>query len=208
MKSNKTNNLLAQQHLNGADPEIVIAAIKNLFGVGPDLAIDPLLSLLDHPDHRVRGQAALTLGKIGHAEPTRIIGGLLEATFDRDVQVKRIAIGSLSQLIQEETKADVIERFLDLTFDRDERIREKAAFELGNLELRENPIINRLVALLRDRDITVRGTAIDGLARIGNKTHLPLLKKFITPEPVYDIYDGDLVLKAKNASERVLNREA
>ena len=148
----------------------------------------------------------MTLGRIERPEP-RVIGGLLEATFDRDVQVKRIAIGSLSQLIREERKGDVIERLIDLTFDKDERVREKAAFELGSLGFRENPIINRLVALLKDRDTTVRGTAIDGLAKIGNKSHIPLLKKFINSEPIYDIYDSNLVTKAKNAFEQVWDRE-
>jgi HEAT repeat protein len=196
--------------LKDIDSEIVIASLRSLIGIGPDTAyqsLDLILDLLDHPHIRVRQQTALALERLGRAEP-RIMEALLEATFDRDSGVKRSAIGALGRLSHEEREKDpdVIERLLELTFDKDERVREKAAVTLGSFEMRDNLVINRLTELLRDRDITVRGTAIDALARVGNRTHLPLLKKFITPEPVYDIYDSDLAVKAKNAFEQVANR--
>ncbi len=197
--------------MNNAGPEVIIAAIRGLGSPGPDTAyqsIEALTGLLDHPDSRVRLQAAQTLGRVEQAAP-KIIEALLEATYDRDSAVKRAAIGSLGNLIQgnQSPDPDVIERFIDLTFDADERVREKTAFQLGNLELRQTPIITRLGALLKDRDLTVRGNAIDALGKIGNRTHLPLIKKFITPEPVYDIYDSNLVTKAKNAFEQISSRD-
>ncbi|MBN9391488.1 MAG: HEAT repeat domain-containing protein [Chloroflexi bacterium] len=194
--------------LNDSNPEVVLKAIRNLGSTGLEAvypAIGILIDLLDHPHIRVRQQAALTLGRLEQAEP-RIIEALLDTTFDRDSSVKRSAIGALGQLSQQERDPDVIERLLELTFDKDERVREKAASTLASLEMRDNLVINRLTELLRDRDITVRGTAIDGLAKVGNRTHLPLLKKFITEEPVLDIYDSDLAVKAKNAFEQVANR--
>jgi HEAT repeat protein len=194
--------------LYDSNPEVVLKAIRDLNSAGPDTAysaIGVLIDLLDHPHIRVRLQAALTLGRLERVEP-RIIEALLEATFDRDSGVKRSAIGALGQLSREERDPEVIERLLELTFDKDERVREKASSTLGSLEMRDNLVISRFAELLRDRDITVRGTAIDALARVGNRTHLPLLKKFITPEPVYDIYDSDLAVKAKNAFAQVANR--
>lgn len=194
--------------MNDSNPEVVLKAIRNLGAGGPETAfpaIGVLIDLLDHPNHRVRQHAAQKLGWLEKPEP-RIIEALLEATYDRDNGVKRSAIGALGELSREEKDPDVIERLLELTFDKDERVREKASSTLGSLELRDNLVINRLTELLRDRDITVRGTAIDALARVGNRTHLPLLKKFITEEPVYDIYDSDLAVKAKNAFEQVANR--
>jgi HEAT repeat protein len=210
MTSDK-NYIFDQKSLNDADPEVVIKAIQGLNSVEPETAyqaIDTLIDLLDHPNNRVRLQAAQTLGRMELAEP-RIIEALLEATYDKDKVVKRSAIGSLGNLIHGDKNPDpdVIERLLQLTFDADERVREKTAFALGYLELRHTAIITRLVALLKDRDLTVRGNAIDALGKIGNRTHLPLIKKFITPEPVYDIYDSNLVTKAKNAFEQISSRD-
>lgn len=195
--------------LHDHNPETVLKALQGLNSAGPEAAysaIQPLIGLLDYPDSQVRSQAAQVLGRLEKVEPG-VIEALIEATFDRDSGVKRSAIGSLGELGREERNPDIIERLLELTFDKDERVREKAAFVLGSLELREPAIVNRLADLLRDRDTTVKGTAIDALAKVGNKSHIPLLKKFINSEPVYDIYDSNLVTKAKNAFEQVWNRE-
>ena len=196
--------------LRDVDPDIVIAALQSLLGMGPDTAYQAknnLFSLLNtHSIERVRQQAAYTFGRIERADHD-IIEALLEATWNRDSGVKRSAIGALGELIRQNKNPDVIERLLELTFDTEARVREKAAYHLGELDLRDTLIINRLVALLRDRDVTVRGQAIDGLGKIGNKSHIPLFKKFINSEPVYDIYDSNLALKAKNAFEQVWDKD-
>lgn len=195
--------------LRDVDPEIAIAAMQSLLEMGQDVAYQAkvtIFGLLNHFSEMVRVRAAYTLGRIGRAERD-IIDALLEVTYDTESSVKRAAISSLGELIRGKNNADVVERLLELTFDADSRVREKAVFHLGSLELRDILIVNRLVALLRDRDITVRGAAIDGLGKIGNKSHLPLFKKFINAEPVYDIYDSNLVTKAKNAYEAVWGKD-
>ncbi|OJW06510.1 MAG: hypothetical protein BGO39_00410 [Chloroflexi bacterium 54-19] len=199
--------LLIESLSDPQNPGVIIAAADALIEIKPPvpLAIAPLLDCLNHPDETVRWHAAETLGWVGQTV-ARVITALLVASNDPVSLVRQKAIISLGIMGHRSGNRVILERLLELTYSADERVRERATYQLGNQEINEPFVLNRLVELLQDPDPTVKTEAIGALGKVGDSRHIPLLEKFITPILVYTIYSEIVGQQAENAIREILSR--
>jgi hypothetical protein len=94
-----------------------------LIRIGPP-AVDPLISALNHPRPKVRGNAALTLGLI---RDTQAIAPLISALKDAEPEVRMWAAEALGEMPNSQSVRPLIAALRDT----DQHVRSYVAFSLG-----------------------------------------------------------------------------
>jgi HEAT repeat protein len=155
--------------------------------------IDIQIDLLNDPDWVVRREAVITLGEMGDE---RCVEPLAKALRDGDWQVREVAIEAMGQV-----GSPAVETLLRLLRDwdvrkyailslgkiRDERVLDPLMLQLRNDEFKDDainalvelgePSVPKLIAALKDRDETVRKSAVLALGRIKNSDAIePLIE--------------------------------
>jgi HEAT repeat protein len=118
-----------------------------------------LIEALEHKEPRVREQAALALGEIGHASS---VEPLLRAKKDKESIVRTAAIMALAKITQEE-KPD-IRRLLEALKHEEPSVREQAIRTLG--EMGRPEAIMPITLALKDKDSLVRVAAAEAMGKI------------------------------------------
>lgn len=155
--------------------------------------IDIQIDLLNDPDWVVRREAVITLGEMGDE---RCVEPLAKALRDGDWQVREVAIEAMGQV-----GSPAVDTLLRLLRDwdvrkyailslgkiRDERVLDPLMLQLRNDEFKDDainalvelgePSVPKLIAALKDRDETVRKSAVLALGRIKNSDAIdPLIQ--------------------------------
>jgi len=144
--------------------------------------IDIQIDLLNDPDWVVRREAVITLGEMGDE---RCVDPLARALRDGDWQVREVAIEAMGQV-----GSPAVETLLKLLRDwdvrkyailalgkiRDERVLDPLMLQLRNDEFKDDainalvelgePSVPKLIAALKDKDESVRKSAVLALGRI------------------------------------------
>lgn len=103
----------------------------------------------------------------------RMLGALIEALADSDVEVRRSAIGALAQAQEPRAVAALSKALRE---DKDATVRKQAAWALGNIEdARAVPALSE--ALTRDSDVEVRRQAAWALGQIESNSALDALSE-------------------------------
>ena len=174
------------------DLALTPAASQELVAVAPDQVIleeekvkdeiEIQIDLLSDPDWVVRREAVITLGEMGDE---RCVEPLSRALRDGDWQVREVAIEALGQV-----GSPAVEILLKLLRDwdvrkyailalgkiRDERVLDPLMVQLRNDEFKDDainalvelgePAVPKFIAALKDKDESVRQSAVLGLGRI------------------------------------------
>lgn len=125
-----------------------------------ELAVEPLVKLLKHPNSQVRWDGAYRLGLIGSS---KAVGPLIESLNDLNPFARAGIIDSLGKIGNEKAIAPLIK----LLQTGDTRGREGAAKALGTLKAKE--AVTPLIVALKDKDSSVRRKAAMALGEIGDK---------------------------------------
>ena len=144
--------------------------------------IDIQIDLLKDPDWVVRREAVITLGEMGDE---RCVDPLARALRDGDWQIREVAIEAMGQV-----GSPAVETLLKLLRDwdvrkyailalgkiRDERVLDPLMLQLRNDEFKDDainalvelgePSVPKLIAALKDKDESVRKSAVLALGRI------------------------------------------
>ncbi len=144
--------------------------------------VDIQIDLLNDPDWVVRREAVITLGEMGDE---RCVAPLTRALRDGDWQVREVAIEALGQV-----GSPAVDTLLKLLRDwevrkyaisalgkiRDERVLDPLMLQLRNDEFKDNaidalvelgrPSVEKLIVALRDKDESVRKSAVLALGKI------------------------------------------
>jgi HEAT repeat protein len=155
-----------------------------------ELAVATLESALDDDSAAVRTQAAMALGRVGHAAASvapRLIGLLKEA----DETVRCEAAKALGDLGGEEQAT--VAALIELLQDASPVVKESAARALGELEKRAAPAVSALVLLLQDGEESVRTAAAEAIARVGP------LDQDATETLVEGLESSDNIVRAQTA---------
>ena len=155
--------------------------------------IDIQIDLLSDPDWVVRREAVITLGEMGDE---RCVEPLARALRDGDWQVREVAIEAMGHV-----GSPAVETLLKLLRDwearkcailalgkiRDERVLDPLMLQLRNDEFKDDainalvelgePSVPKLIAALRDKDESIRKSAVLALGRIKNNEAIePLIE--------------------------------
>jgi HEAT repeat protein len=103
-------------------------------------AVDPLIHALSHPRPKVRGNAALTLGKI---HDSRAIPPLINALKDRDPEVRMWAAAALAEI----PSRQAVKPLISALRDTEGNVRAYAAFALG--QIGDHRAVEPLIEALR-----------------------------------------------------------
>lgn len=183
--------------------KVSIAAAEGLVKIGDPRAVESLISVLGHEDHRVRISACRGLAEIGdqsaieHLIPLlgdekedvkeecskallsfgeAVAGALIKAMEDGSVAIR----GNAAMLLAEVQPEAAIDPLLSLLKDSRYEIRELAAHLLGKLQAVE--AVDYLVLLLGDTSMYVREASSVALGDIGRPALEPLMKALGNPE--------------------------
>ncbi|MEX0685097.1 MAG: HEAT repeat domain-containing protein [Balneolales bacterium] len=156
-----------------------------------------LVSLLEHPDMRVRQKAQFELADRDDTS------SLLSAINNSDQQLARIhGIWGLAQIGRRNIEA--IEPLIQLLNDEDLEIRSQAIKMLG--DVRYEPAAEHIIPLLRDDQPRVRFFATEALGRIGYRPALQPVVEMLednNDEDVYLRHAGAIALSRFNDPEAV-----
>ena len=149
--------------------------------------VNGLIEALEHKEPRVREQAALALGQIGHASS---IAALLTAQKDKDSRVQKAAMLALAR-VSFGAKPD-IERLLEALKHEEPSVREQAIRTLG--EMGQLHGLKPVGLALQDEDPLVRAAAAEALGKIlgAPESETEILKEKLKdhPLPFADLADS------------------
>jgi hypothetical protein len=126
--------------------------------------VEALLQRLSDEDENARWRAALTLGRLGRAEPG-VVEALLGRLGDEDADVRESAASALGWLGQAEP--EVVEALVGRLSDEEADVRGSAAIALGQLGQAEPGVVEALVGRLGDEEAEVRWRAAYVLGELG-----------------------------------------
>ncbi len=130
-----------------------------------EIGVEPLIGLLGDGDCEVRRKAAVALAEIGD---DRAVEALIDLLGDREAAVRRAAVETLGRIGDERGVAPLIDA-LGKSGDGD--VRRAAAQALA--EIGAPQAVDKLIAVLQDKDSLVREGAAEALVRIC-KSHVHL----------------------------------
>lgn len=165
------------------DPDARLrAASVHVLGSLADYQSVPLLEELCSSD-KDTGVRAAAVRALGWMEPTGALRTLISALDDPAADVVRAAVAAIGYMGGGDAVwvSDAISPLVEKLSASDPSVRRQAAIALGDLE--ERTAVERLSALLRDPDWTVRSSAIGALRRIGGDSEgLAVLELLEDPE--------------------------
>ena len=147
--------------LLGQEKNIVQAASRVIAGIG-EPAIEYLLVHVEDPDSTLRIPCARIAAEIGGP---RVIHSLVEQLSDPDPAFRQ-ALGDAMR------HAEPLEALIDALHHRDAQIRAESARILGRIGAQES--VEPLIALLRDKQDTVKQAAVQALGEMGQNAVAPL----------------------------------
>jgi HEAT repeat protein len=131
-----------------------------------EAALPEIVPLLKHPEIRMRGAAAMALGRL---QAQRFAPELLVCLKDEDPGVRATACISLAELQVD----SAIPALVDLLQDQPMVVRQAA---LGGLErLKATAAIPRVVLLLREKDLNISKPAARFLCALGSREAVPVM---------------------------------
>jgi len=153
------------------------AAIAKALKIIGNIAIEPLIQLLNNPDPDVRWRAASILADI---RDRRAVGQLIAALEDTDERVANSAAIALGEIGDEAAVNPLIRAFKTGNVD----LRKYSITALG--KLRSEYSFSAIIAASEDKHAEVRLSAIQAMGSIGDARMLPVLFSFFRdPDPVF-----------------------
>ncbi|MFU8837972.1 MAG: HEAT repeat domain-containing protein [Thiohalomonadaceae bacterium] len=158
---------LMLERLDVEDPFVKASVLHALRELRVPGAQGPALSLLEHPDARVRREAVGVLAYLKAADVLMALMG--SARRDGDPEVRRAAMGSL--VFSSSDRA--LETLVDGLSDEHWQVREEAAFVIGKLA--PASAVEPLIGAMEDEYWQVRLKAAGSLGRLKNPLAIPAL---------------------------------
>jgi HEAT repeat protein len=148
--------------LEDADYDVCVEAGRSLLKVKPalDSTIPALVRLLDHESDDAAHRAAYVLPRLG----PRGVAALAQAVHSTDVDVRRLAVDSLSYYGE---PPEAVPALADALSDPDLSVRESAAMALAVYDSELLAVIPALRSALEDESLVVRRCAIRALGNSG-----------------------------------------
>jgi HEAT repeat protein len=146
-------------------------AAESLIKIGAP-SVEPLISVLQHPDSDVRWKTAIALGEI---KDPRAIGPLILQLSDTDRFVKSRVAHALGMI-----GAPAVRPLIHTLRGGDGNLRWGAAIALGRIQ--DPEAVEPLIAALADKYENVRAEAAAALALIGKPAIAPLIRFLKYPE--------------------------
>lgn len=171
-------------------PEVRRSAAIALGNLGPQAAPagEALRRALQHPDTRVRQNAAWALGRVGVTAAEPALQDLIALLKDPDALVRRdtaLTLGTLGAVAKE-----AVHPLAKAAQDEDTTVRHNAILALGQIGPTAEPATPALIALLKDPQVgeELKEQAILALAKMGNGAMtqaLPVLREALkSPKPL------------------------
>jgi len=153
--------------LSDKSPQVAEAAASGLIEMG-DIALPPLVPLLNHPEVSVRCLMLRVLGGLGSREATSVV---LQCLHDENAHIRAEAVEAAAK-IGDPSLAPAVVKLLG---DTKPQIVASALRCLGRLRCPEAR--DALLQSLDSPDKSIRLSAIEGLAELGDPTAITPLKK-------------------------------
>ncbi|WP_042355191.1 HEAT repeat domain-containing protein [Bacillus rubiinfantis] len=151
-----------------------IKKIKELQKRVDENSIEKIGSFLEDDDTATKLTAIEVLGELPKDESIKSI--LIKLTENPDEEIRFYALESLHGYTGEDVYASVVKRLED----SDELVRISAVEVIVNLK--DIKGIEHLCNALTDTDEIVRSYAAEGIGKIGTKTYIPILEKYLSRE--------------------------
>jgi HEAT repeat protein len=146
-------------------------------------AIPYLIPLLEDSDHEVRGFASGAFRKMDESAKLAAIPQLLPLLNNTSATIRHSALSALGEMGKSANSAKP--NILSLLNDPEQYVWIQATVTLRNIEVPiTSPMVDRLTALLRNKDVGVRLRAISALREIGEpaKAAIPDLVRLLKEE--------------------------